>query len=101
MRIRTAQHILNGVIWQDHGALVTGADMRAGSTSSCRRCRDRIPRSVDLLRVIDIVGLDRQADGCTHVASTGEVGHVRVVKTESKGRSNKRIRIAVAGGDAP
>jgi misacylated tRNA(Ala) deacylase len=45
--------------------------------------------------VIDIVGLDRQADGGTHVASTGEVGHVRVVKAESKGKSNKRIRIAV------
>jgi misacylated tRNA(Ala) deacylase len=50
---------------------------------------------VDPLRVIDIVGLDRQADGGTHVAATGEVGRVRVVKTESKGRANKRVRIAV------
>jgi misacylated tRNA(Ala) deacylase len=54
-----------------------------------------IPRSVDPLRVIDIVGLDRQADGGTHVASTGEVGTVRVVKTESKGKANKRVRIAL------
>lgn len=54
-----------------------------------------IPRSIDPLRVIDIVGLDRQADGGTHVASTGEVGPVRVVKTESKGKANKRVRIAV------
>jgi len=144
MRIHTAQHILNGVIWQDHGALVTGADMIPGEgrldfelpamsqefaravearvneqvaldlpvrvrflprseadrdPSLLRLKADRIPRSVDPLRVIDIVGLDRQADGGTHVASTGEVGHVRVVKTESKGRSNKRIRIAVASGD--
>jgi misacylated tRNA(Ala) deacylase len=52
-----------------------------------------IPRVVDPLRVIDIVGLDRQADGGTHVANTAEVGHVVVVKTESKGRANKRIRI--------
>jgi misacylated tRNA(Ala) deacylase len=52
-----------------------------------------IPRVVDPLRVIDIVGLDRQADGGTHVANTAEVGHVTVVKTESKGRANKRIRI--------
>jgi len=42
---------------------------------------------------VDIVGLDRQADGGTHVASTLEVGHVTVVKTESKGKANKRIRI--------
>jgi len=54
-----------------------------------------IPAAVDPLRVIDIVGLDKQADGGTHVASTAEVGLVRVVKTESKGRANKRIRIAV------
>jgi misacylated tRNA(Ala) deacylase len=47
------------------------------------------------IRVVDIVGLDKQADGGTHVRSTGEVGRVRVVKTESKGRGNKRVRIAV------
>jgi len=55
-----------------------------------------IPASVDPLRVIDIVGLDKQADGGTHVATTAEVGRVTVVKTESKGRANKRIRIAVS-----
>jgi misacylated tRNA(Ala) deacylase len=54
-----------------------------------------IPEGVDPIRVIDIVGLDRQADGGTHVASTGEVGAVRVVGTQSKGRANKRIRIAL------
>lgn len=60
-----------------------------------------IPTSVDPLRIIDIVGLDRQADGGTHVASTAEVGHVRVTKTESKGRGNKRIRLAVSDAPAP
>ena len=52
-----------------------------------------IPEWVEEIRVIDIVGLDRQADGGTHVASTLEVGQVRVVKTESKGKANKRMRI--------
>lgn len=52
-----------------------------------------IPQRVDPIRVIDIEGIDRQADGGTHVRSTGEVGHVRVVKTESKGRAFKRMRI--------
>lgn len=54
-----------------------------------------VPAHVTELRVIDIVGLDKQADGGTHVANTEEVGRIRVVKTESKGKSNKRIRIEV------
>jgi misacylated tRNA(Ala) deacylase len=54
-----------------------------------------IPESVTEIRVVDIVGLDKQADGGTHVARTGEVGTVRVVKTESKGKGNKRLRIEV------
>lgn len=51
-----------------------------------------IPESVTEIRVIDIVGLDKQADGGTHVASTGEVGSFTVTKTESKGKGNKRLR---------
>ena len=54
-----------------------------------------VPDSVTEIRVVDIVGLDKQADGGTHVDRTDEVGRVRVVKTESKGRGNKRIRIEV------
>jgi len=52
-----------------------------------------IPESVTEIRVVDIVGLDKQADGGTHVASTAEVGRFEVVKTESKGKGNKRLRI--------
>jgi misacylated tRNA(Ala) deacylase len=54
-----------------------------------------VPKSVREIRVVDIVGLDKQADGGTHVRTTGEVGAVRVVKTESKGKGNKRVRIEV------
>jgi misacylated tRNA(Ala) deacylase len=54
-----------------------------------------IPAVIDPLRIIDIVGLDRQADGGTHVLSTAEVGRVRVAGTESKGKDNKRIRLEV------
>ena len=54
-----------------------------------------VPESVANIRVVDIVGLDKQADGGTHVRSTAEVGGVRVVKTESKGKGNKRVRIEV------
>jgi misacylated tRNA(Ala) deacylase len=54
-----------------------------------------IPESVAEIRVVDIVGLDKQADGGTHVRSTGEIGRFRVVKTESKGKGNKRIRVVI------
>ena len=54
-----------------------------------------IPESVTEIRVVDIVGLDKQADGGTHLPSTGGVGRFEVVKTESKGKANKRLRIAV------
>jgi misacylated tRNA(Ala) deacylase len=54
-----------------------------------------IPESVKEIRVVDIVGLDKQADGGTHVHTTAEVGRVRVLKTESKGKGNKRIRIEI------
>lgn len=57
-----------------------------------------IPETVDPIRVIDIEGLDKQADGGTHVRSTAEVGRVRVAKTESKGRGFKRIRIELVDG---
>ena len=45
--------------------------------------------------MVDIVGLDKQANGGTHLPSTGGVGRFEVVKTESKGKANKRPRIAV------
>lgn len=140
MRTHTAEHVLNGIIWLDHGAHVTGAHMSDGKgrldfelpsmsqqfgrelearvneqverdlpvrviflpraeadrdPSLMRLKADLIPRSIDPLRVIDIVGLDRQADGGTHVASTGEIGRVHVTGVQSKGKANKRVRIAL------
>jgi len=52
-----------------------------------------IPETVTEIRVLNIVGLDKQADGGTHVLATGEVGRFEVVKTQSKGKGNKRLRI--------
>jgi misacylated tRNA(Ala) deacylase len=54
-----------------------------------------VPSETDEIRIVDIVGLDKQADGGTHVTSTSEIGSMNVVKTESKGKANKRVRIAV------
>jgi misacylated tRNA(Ala) deacylase len=54
-----------------------------------------LPEGITEVRTIEIVGLDLQADGGTHVARTSEIGRVRVTGYESKGRINKRIRIEV------
>ena len=55
-----------------------------------------LPANLREVRTIDIQGLDIQADGGTHVANTQEVGTIRVVGHESKGRINKRLRIGLA-----
>ncbi len=54
-----------------------------------------LPPGIEQIRTIEIVGLDLQADGGTHVANTREVGGIRVTGYESKGRINKRIRLAL------
>jgi len=55
-----------------------------------------LPEGILEVRTVEIVGLDLQADGGTHVANTREVGRVRVTDYKSKGRINKRIYIEVA-----
>ncbi len=72
-----------------------GRDLADADPALIRTAANLIPREIDPLRIINIVGLDKQADGGTHVMSTAEVGQVRVTGTESKGKGNKRIRIAV------
>ena len=54
-----------------------------------------LPSDIREIRTIDISGLDLQADGGTHVANTLEVGQVSIIGHESKGRINKRLRIAL------
>jgi misacylated tRNA(Ala) deacylase len=54
-----------------------------------------LPPNITEVRTIDITGLDLQADGSTHVANTREVGGIKVMGHESKGRINKRLRIAL------
>jgi misacylated tRNA(Ala) deacylase len=142
MRTHTALHALCGVVWRDHGALVTGGNMEPGAgrmdfefermsgdlvaaiedtvnreLTAGREVRvavlprdeafaipdlirtkvNLLPEGIEEIRTIEIVGLDLQADGGTHVANTNEVGTIRVVGYESKGRINKRIRIELVG----
>jgi len=50
-----------------------------------------LPEGITEVRVVEIEGLDLQADGGTHVRNTAEVGHIRVTDYKSKGKINKRI----------
>ena len=54
-----------------------------------------LPEGIDTIRVINIEGIDQQADGGTHVANTREVGRVRIARSENKGKDNKRIEIVL------
>ena len=54
-----------------------------------------LPAGISEVRTVEIVGLDLQADGGTHVANTSEVGHIRVVDYRSKGKANKRLEIEI------
>ena len=60
-----------------------------------RTATNLVPPEVEEVRIIDIVGLDQQADGGTHVASTSQIGKIEVVKIENKGRGFRRLRIRI------
>jgi len=60
-----------------------------------RTATNLVPPDVQDVRIIDIVGLDQQADGGTHVASTKQIGRIEVAKIENKGRGFRRLRIRI------
>jgi misacylated tRNA(Ala) deacylase len=62
-----------------------------------RTATNLVPADVKDVRIIDIVGLDQQADGGTHVATTAQVGRLEVVKVENKGKGFRRLRIRISG----
>ena len=61
-----------------------------------RTATDLLPPDLEVVRIVDIVGLDTQADGGTHVASTSQVGRIEVVKVESKGKGFRRLLIRLS-----
>jgi misacylated tRNA(Ala) deacylase len=60
-----------------------------------RTATNLVPENVQEVRIVDVVGLDQQADGGTHVASTSQIGKIEVVKIENKGRGFRRVRIRI------
>ena len=54
-----------------------------------------VPEGLDRIRLVRIGDLDVQADGGTHVASTGQVGRIELAKVENKGRGHRRVRLTL------
>ena len=96
----TVEQLVNDALVADHPIEVSflPRDVAVLDADLIRTKVSLIPESVHEIRVVDIVGLDKQADGGTHVRSTAEVGRIKVLKTESKGKGNKRIRLEVLHG---
>jgi misacylated tRNA(Ala) deacylase len=63
-----------------------------------RTATNLLPPELEVVRIVDIVGLDTQADGGTHVASTRQIGRIEVVKVENKGKGFRRLRIRLVDG---
>jgi misacylated tRNA(Ala) deacylase len=60
-----------------------------------RTATNLLPSDIEVVRIVDIVGLDTQADGGTHVASTAMIGRLEIDKMESKGRGFRRLRVRI------
>jgi misacylated tRNA(Ala) deacylase len=60
-----------------------------------RTATDLLPPDLEVVRIVDIVGLDTQADGGTHVSSTRQIGRLEIVKIENKGKGFRRLRVRV------
>ena len=71
-------------------------DEALGNPDLIRTQVNLVPERVKRIRIVEIEGLDTQADGGTHVANTGEVGRTEITNHKSKGRQNKRIEFVLA-----
>jgi misacylated tRNA(Ala) deacylase len=99
-KLRALEAGLNDLIRQDLPLRYTYVPLtEATAQHGLIRSRSVAPPPGDdgLIRIVEIVGLDRQACGGTHLASTGRSGALRILKIDNKGRHNRRIRIGLDG----
>lgn len=97
-RLRALEGELNEVVQQDLAVVDSYVFMAvAAATQGLLRSRSVTPppSSERLIRIVEIAGLDRQACGGTHLASTGGSRPIRILKIENKGRHNRRVRIGL------
>ena len=98
-RLRALEAPLNDVIAQDLPVRFTWVPVAETAERGLIRTRSVAPPPTTdgLVRVVEIAGLDRQACGGTHLASTGAMRPLRVLKIDNKGRHNRRVRIGLVG----
>lgn len=96
-RVGAIEAEANRIIQEQHRILVRFLSREEFERSDLvRLAKNLIPPDIREVRVIEIEGFDAQADGGTHVGNTAEIGALRVVKTENKGKINRRLEIALA-----
>jgi misacylated tRNA(Ala) deacylase len=96
-RLKTIQERTNELLAEGHPVTIRFLP-RAEAFAIPDLIRTRVnllPEGIETIRVVNIEGIDQQADGGTHVANTREVGQVRIVGSENKGKGNKRLEIAL------
>jgi misacylated tRNA(Ala) deacylase len=94
MRYHTALHVLSGVIWRNF-VYELEREKALENPDLIRTQVNLVPERVRRIRIVQIQGLDTQADGGTHVANTREVGRIEITGHKSKGRQNKRIEFVL------
>jgi misacylated tRNA(Ala) deacylase len=92
------EELINAEVAADRKVVtkVLGRDEALALPDIIRTQSNLIPAGEQEIRIVDIVGLDAQADGGTHVASTAQIGRMQVVKVESKGKANRRVRVRLS-----
>jgi misacylated tRNA(Ala) deacylase len=98
-RLRALEGPINDVIAQDIAvqfAYLPMAEAQAERGLIRSRSVAPPPTPDGKIRIVEIIGLDRQACGGTHLSSTGASPPIRVLKIDNKGRHNRRVRIALA-----
>jgi len=98
-RVGAIETEANRVIGENRPILVRFVSREEFERSDLTRlARNLLPPEIQEVRVIEIEGFDAQADGGTHVANTSEIGKLTVTKTENKGKTNRRLEIALTAG---
>ncbi|HLJ61197.1 MAG TPA: alanyl-tRNA editing protein [bacterium] len=95
-RIAAIEAEANRIISEDRPILARFVAREEFERSDLTRLANvSLPPDIQTVRVIEIEGFDAQADGGTHVARTGEIGRLTITKTENKGKTNRRLEIAL------
>lgn len=87
--------VVNGEIARDRAITtrIVSRDEALRDERVMRTAQHLMPPEVEVVRIVDIAGLDAQADAGTHVASTRQIGEVSIAKVESKGKGFRRVRL--------